>query len=244
MKKKRLLPLLALLTAGSMLILSGCSTDLTTINEEELSLEEEMEAQNLAEGMVMLHTVWTDVNGDDLAGVNVDFYNGDSNVYSGITEENGSLATFILPCNTELICSVTDSAGNTLAQAEIVIKLSDDFDGLSIYPPADTDDEDSIATCVLEIPSEKTNLRAAMFLTDSGIVSIANVTPYVEPETLPEEALEAEEADVAAEEAEDIEVEAEDIVEEENSDEDYSDEDYGGEENQEEEYYEDEDAGE
>ncbi len=213
MIRKKLLPLLALLTAGCVLFLSGCSVDVTTINEEEISIEAEIETQNLADGMIMLHTVWYDPDGAKLSSVDIAFYDGDTLVYSGTTNEEGVLPTCALPCNTEIFCSVSDMSGDSLAETIIIIKLSDDYSELSIYPTVGVETEETTPQCVIEAPTDRTNVRAAIFLTDEGAVNFASLTPYVEPEAEIEEPVVAEEEEaVEAEEAAEV---AEEVVAEE-----------------------------
>ncbi len=196
MKKKRPLALIAMLAAGSMLLLSGCNVDVTTINEEEISLEAELENSILAEGMIMLHTVWYYPSGNKLANADISFYDGDMLVYSGTTNDEGSLPTCALPCNTEIYCSIIDNSGGMDAEAEIVIKLSDNYSELSVYPTKDAASEDGLAQSVIEAPTTKTNIRAAIFLTETGGLSFANLTPYVEPEAEPEDPASASETTV------------------------------------------------
>ncbi len=212
MRKKRALPLLALLTAGSMLFLSGCNVDVTTINEEEVSIEVEMEEQNLAEGMIMMHTIWYDQIGEKLTSADVAFYEEDTLLFSGTTNEEGSLATCALPCNTEIYCSVSDPTGDLLSESTLIIKLSDDYGSLSVYPVKEAESLEELPQSVIEVPTDKTNLRAAIFLTENSGISFANLTPYVEPQAEPEEPVASEEEEEAAETAE--ELEAEEIVEE------------------------------
>ncbi len=218
--KKKLFPAAAMLAAGCMLCLSGCSVDVTTINEEEVSIEAEMEEQNLAEGMIMMHMVWYTETGGKLSQADIAFYDEDTLLYSGETSDDGNLATCALPCNTTIYCSVTDKGGDLLAESEIIIKLSDEYTELSLYPTNYFESEEDLPQCVIEAPTDKTNVRAAIFITDDGALSFAGLTPYVEPEATPEEpaASEESEEETAAEEAAEAE-EAEETAEAEEAEE-------------------------
>ncbi len=223
MKRKKLVPLFAMLTAGCILFLSGCSVDVTNINEEEVPLSVEMEAQNLSEGSISMHSIWYDTAGNKLSSAEIAFYDNNEEVFSGTTDENGYLETCILPCNTVLYCTISDSAGTVNAECDILIKLSEDYTNLTIYPTEPTEEEEEIAECVIEIPIDKTDIRASAFITESGAISFSSLTPYVEEEAAAEEA-EAEEAEaeeVVAEEAEAEEAEdtAEEVIEEETAEE-------------------------
>ncbi len=237
MKAKITLPLLAMLAAGSMLCLSGCNADVTTINEEEVPVEEAVEEENLAEGTVLFHSVWYDAEGNKLPDVNVAFYEDETLSFSGTTDENGDMEAFTLPCNTTLFCSVTDEAGNPIAESDVVIKLSDNYESIAIYPTRDVESEEETPTLTIEIPTGNVNLRAGFYVTQSGTVSLANLTPYVEPET--EEAV-AEETEEAAEEQteeateEAAEEQTEEAAEEQNNEEQNNEEQNNEEQNNEE----------
>ncbi len=198
MKTKRVLPLLAMLTAGSMLCLSGCDLDVTTVNEEEVSIEEEIEEEDLTEGTVLFHSVWYDEEGNTLPDVEVAFFEDEELAFSGTTDEDGVLEDFSLPCNTTLVCSVTDEEGNPIAESDVVIKLSDNYESLTIYPTRDAETELETPTLTLEVPTDTVNLRAGFYVTQSETVSLASVSPYEEEEET-EEAAE-EETEEAAEE--------------------------------------------
>ncbi len=231
MKTKKILPLLAMLAAGSMLCLSGCNVDATNINEEEVPIEEAVEEEDLAEGMVLLHSIWYDADGNKLPDVDVAFYDGETLAFSGTTDENGGLEAFSLPCNTTLFCSVTDEAGNPIAESDVVIKLSDNYESIVIYPTRDVETEEETPTLTMEIPTDEVNLRAGFYITQSDTVSLANLTPYVEEET--EEAAE-EETEEAAEEQNDEEKNEEQDNEEQNNEEQNDEEQNNEEQNNEE----------
>ncbi len=212
--KKKMFSAVAMLAAGCMLCMSGCSVDVTTINEEEIPLEIELEDQNLAEGMIMMHMVWYDETGDKLSQASIAFYDEDTLIYSGETTDDGNLPTCALPCNTTIYCSVTDMNGDPLAESEIIIKLSDNYTELSLYPTSYSETGEGLPQCVIEVPTDKTNVRAAIFLTDDGSLSFSGLTPYVEPEATPEEPTASEEAAEEAEAEEAVEAEEAAEVEE------------------------------
>ncbi len=180
MRKNFLITTLAALTAGSMILLGGCSdVDITSINAEDTTLSAEIEASNLSDGEVTLHCIMYDSNGNQLPMVNVAFSSDEGALFTDTTGDDGSMGTVTLPCNTMLSCVVRNSEGTVLGQSDIVFKLSGDYSALTIYPPEEPDDPDSYTEqCVLEIPIDKTNLRAAIFITDDGYLNFANLTPY------------------------------------------------------------------
>ncbi len=204
MKKRTLVTILSLVLAGSLFCFSACDADIdidiTTINEEETTLEDEMAEHNLITAMLVLHGVLYDANGNSLPNVTVTFYDDDAVVYSGTTDADGLLATCSLPSNTELTCTVADSAGTLLGEANFIIKISDEYTNLIIYPADDEDAGFGLAECTVEIPVSKTEVRGALFVTNGGSVSFSSLTPYEEPEvyeepTGEEETMETEETE-------------------------------------------------
>ncbi|MCC8151172.1 MAG: hypothetical protein LIO96_06885 [Lachnospiraceae bacterium] len=173
MKKKLLLSLLAAVTAGSVLFCSGCSVDLTSINEEDATLSAEIETDNLTDGTLQIHSIWYQNGGEKLTSAAITFSSGDGEIYSGVTDDSGQLDACTLPGNTILTCEVADSTGAVIASSEIIFKISSDYSALTIYTPTEEDNE-----CILEIPTDKTDIRAAIFLTESGQLSFANLTPW------------------------------------------------------------------
>ncbi len=173
MKKKTLLSLLAALTAGSILLCSGCGVDLTSINEEDTTLSTEMETENLSDGTLQVHSIWYENDGDKLISATVTLSDEEGEIYSAATDDSGQLDTCILPGNTVLSCEITDSTGAVLASSEIIFKISSDYSELTIYTPAEDDNQ-----CILEIPADKTDIRAAIFLTEDGQLSFVNLTPW------------------------------------------------------------------
>jgi len=192
MKKKALLSLLAVLTAGSVLLCSGCTVDLTSINEEDTTLSAEIETDNLSDGTLQVHSIWYQNGGDKLTSATITFSDENGEVYSGVTDDSGQLDTCTLPGNTILTCEITDSTGEVIASSEVIFKISSDYSALTIYTPSEEDNE-----CIMEIPTDKTDLRAAIFLTEDGRLSFANLTPWsdsYEEETASEESSEEEDA--------------------------------------------------
>ncbi|MCD8232657.1 MAG: hypothetical protein LUD14_12795 [Clostridiales bacterium] len=176
MKKKAMLSLLSVLTAGSVLLFSGCGTvDLTTINEEETTLSAEIETEDLSDGTLQVHSVWYDAEQNALASATVTFSDESGEIISAATDDSGSLESSVLPGNTVLTCEITDSTGEVIASSEIVFKISSDYTDLTIYTASG---EEETSQCVLEIPADQTDLRAAIFLTEDGQISFANLTPW------------------------------------------------------------------
>ncbi len=194
MKKRTLITFLSLALAGCLFCFSACDTDIdidiTTINEEETTLEDEMEEHNLIMAVLTLHGILYDANGNFLSNETVTFYDDDAVVFSGTTDADGILETCSLPSNTELYCTVTDSSGTLLGESNLIIKISDEYTNLIIYPADDEDAGLGLAECTVEIPVSKTEVRGALFVTNGGAVSFSSLTPYEETEVYEEESTE------------------------------------------------------
>ncbi|MCD8151389.1 MAG: hypothetical protein LUE92_17975 [Clostridiales bacterium] len=172
MKKKLLFSLLAALAVGSIFLCS-CTVDLTSINEGDTTLSAEIESDNLSDGTLQVHSVWYQNGGDMLTSATITFSDENGEVYSGVTDDSGKLDVCTLPGNTILTCEITDSTGGVIASSEVIFKISSDYTALTIYTPSEEDYE-----CILEIPADKTDIRAAIFLTEDGQLSFANLTPW------------------------------------------------------------------
>ncbi|MCD8365306.1 MAG: hypothetical protein LUC83_05765 [Clostridiales bacterium] len=173
MKKNAFLSLLAALATGSVLLFSGCSVDLTSINEEDTTLSAEMETANLSDGTLQVHSVWYESSGDLLASATVTFSDENGEICSAATDESGRLDACTLPGNTVITCEVADSSGAVIASSEMVFKISDEYSSLTIYTLTEENSQ-----CVLEIPADEPDIRAAIFLTEDGLLSFANLTPW------------------------------------------------------------------
>jgi len=177
MKKKYLTTLFAALTAGSVLLLSGCSVDLTTINTGDTDISAELETENLSDGTIRVHSVWYSADGSKLSAASVTLSSEDGELFSGTTDDSGNLEECTLPGNTTITCEITDSSGEVIVEAEIIFKLSSDYTDLTIYT---SDSEAEENPCILEIPTDKTDIRAAVFVTEDSHLSFANLTPSTE----------------------------------------------------------------
>ncbi|MCD8299666.1 MAG: hypothetical protein LUC41_00580 [Clostridiales bacterium] len=198
MRNKILIPLLAAVLAGNSLLFTGCAgsdVDITNINAEETTLSAEIESDALTDGNVTLHFVVYDYNGNTQAGVNVSISDESTQLFTGTTDDDGSLGSMSLPCNTLLTCSIRSITGSALGTSEMIFKLSGDYSSLTIYPPAASSDNDGIMQCVLEIPTDSTNLRAAIFATEDEYLSFANVTPWSDSLTTDAYATQATDSD-------------------------------------------------
>ncbi|MCC8082384.1 MAG: hypothetical protein LIO80_10350 [Lachnospiraceae bacterium] len=189
MKKKKLLTLFAALTAGSVLLLGGCGVDLTAINTADTDISAELETENLTDGTILVHSVWYSSDESCLSGAVITLSSDDGELFSGTTDDSGCLEECTLPGNTTITCEITDSTGEVLAEAEIVFKLSSDYSDLTIYT---SDSEAESSQCILEIPTEKTDIRAAIFVTEDGGLIFANLTPYTESGDETDEAADSE----------------------------------------------------
>lgn len=95
----------------------------------ELSAEQEI----LTDGNVQLHTRWYNADGSRLVGATVTVYDGNDQLFQGTTDENGNLEACTLPGNKELRCVITDSSENELAKSDILYKISDNYQAITVY---------------------------------------------------------------------------------------------------------------
>lgn len=175
MKTKKVITLLTAIAVSS-LFLNGCSTDLTSINADETTVSAEMETENLSDGNVRMHSVWYNADGSALSGATVTFTADKEDIFTGTTDENGNLEVCSLTGNTAITCTITDNSGETIAESEIILKISSDYTALTIYPVHSSDKSER----VVEIPTDKTEIRAAVFVTEDQEISFANISPYSE----------------------------------------------------------------
>lgn len=136
----------------------------------ELSAEQEI----LTDGNVQLHTRWYNADGSRLAGATVTVYDGNDQLFQGTTDENGNLEACTLPGNKELRCVITDSSENELAKSDILYKISDNYQAITVYTTHGEADTQKV-----EIPTSKTVLSAAIYLTENKTLSHANITEYI-----------------------------------------------------------------
>ena len=174
MKKKIIITLLASVTAGSFLLLSGCGSDQP--NSSNTGLSAETESENLTDGTAQMHSVWYNEDNSVLSSATITILDGREELFSGTTDESGNLTPCSLPGNTSLTCEITDSTGAALAEGDIMFRISEDYSSLTIYPIHDGSNDEH----VLEIPADKTDFRAAVFVTEDGTLSFANLSPYTE----------------------------------------------------------------
>ena len=175
MKKKTYMALIAALTISGAFLLNGCSFDLPNESPQmstgaELSAEKE----TLTEGDLQLYTRWYGTDGQKLAGATVTIYNGNEQLFQGTTDENGNLEMCTIPGNTELRCTVSDASGNEIAKSDILYKLSDSYQEITVYTTHGESDTQKV-----EVPSSKTALSAAIYITDNKTLSHANITEYI-----------------------------------------------------------------
>ena len=174
MKKKTYATLIAALTISGAFLLNGCSFDLPNQSTQasagaELSAEKE----TLTDGQLQLYTRWYGTDGQKLAGATVTLYDGNEQLFEGTTDENGNLEMCTIPGNTELSCTVTDASGDEIAKSDILYKISDSYDNVTIYTT-----HGESGTQKVEVPSNKTTLSAAIYVTDNKTLSHANITEY------------------------------------------------------------------
>ena len=175
MKKKTYAALIAALTISGAFLLNGCSFDLPNQSTPmstgaELSAEKE----TLTDGELQLYTRWYGTDGQKLAGATIAIYDGNEQLFEGTTDENGNLEMCTIPGNTELRCTVTDASGDEIAKSDILYKISDSYDNITVYTT-----HGESGTQKVEVPSSKTALSAAIYVTDNKTLSHANITEYI-----------------------------------------------------------------
>lgn len=175
MKKKKYIALIAALTLSSAFVLNGCSLALPG-EETKISTGAELSAEQeiLTDGNVQLHTRWYNADGSRLVGATVTVYDGNDQLFQGTTDENGNLEACTLPGNKELRCVITDSSENELAKSDILYKISDNYQAITVYTTHGEADTQKV-----EIPTSKTVLSAAIYLTENKTLSHANITEYI-----------------------------------------------------------------
>ena len=171
MKKKKYIALIAALTLSSAFVLNGCSLALPG-EETKISTGAELSAEQeiLTDGNVQLHTRWYNADGSRLVGATVTVYDGNDQLFQGTTDENGNLEACTLPGNKELRCVITDSSENELAKSDILYKISDNYQAITVYTTHGEADTQKV-----EIPTSKTVLSAAIYLTENKTLSHANI---------------------------------------------------------------------
>ncbi len=178
MKKKKYAALIAALTISSAFLLNGCSFELPNQSPQlstgaELSVEKE----TLTDGDLQLYTRWYGSDGQKLAGATITIYDGNEELFEGTTDENGNLEMCTIPGNTELRCTVTDASGDEIAKSDVLYKISDSYDSITVYTTHGESDTQKV-----EVPSSKTTLSAAIYITDNKTLSHANITEYIASE--------------------------------------------------------------
>lgn len=173
MRKRKFFILFAALTAGSLL-LNGCS--LTDIPKEDTTLSAEMENENLADGTIQMHSSWYDTEGNALVSATITISEGKDEIFSGTTDENGNLELCSLPGNSTMKCTITDSTGETIGSSDFIFKISSDYTAITIYPVRNEDNSE----CIVEVPNDRTEIRAGIFLTKDQTISFANISRYAE----------------------------------------------------------------
>lgn len=175
MKKKTYAALIAALTISSAFLLNGCSFQLPN-EAPQMSTGAELSAEKetLTDGDLQLYTRWYGTDGQKLAGATVAVYDGNEKLFEGTTDENGNLEACTIPGNTELRCVITDASGDEIAKSDILYKLSDSYDSVTVYTT-----HGESGTQKVEVPSSKTALSAAIYITDNKTLSHANITEYI-----------------------------------------------------------------
>ena len=95
MKKKALITLLAALTAGSFLLLSGCGTD----QPDGDALSAEAETTHFTDGTIEMHSVWYNADDSALSSAAITILDRRDEVFTGTTDEENGTYIFFEPDN-------------------------------------------------------------------------------------------------------------------------------------------------
>lgn len=174
MRKKKYIMLIAALTVSCSCLFTGCSLGfLPSASSDGVDIS--AEGERVVDGQITLHSRWYDSDSTRLAGITVSFYDGRELIAEETTDENGNLNAVTLPGNTEITCTVTDSDGKTLAETNVIYHILEGFSGMTVYTIGEASNLQE-----LSIAADQTELSAAIFVTDDGLISYANVCAYTE----------------------------------------------------------------
>lgn len=200
MNKKRLSALFLGCALSAVMIFSGCGSILDEVNlmrhsedtiEEDLNLGEPVSSED---STIRLTSHWYNEAGEKLAGATVTITSDGSELFTGVTDENGLLATCTFPANTKILYTVTDASGAALGSSEAAYIVSEDYTVISMFTK---NGESGIQK--IQIPSGKTDIVAAMFIDSNKKISHSNIT--INRNTSAEQAETVSAEDAAAAEA-------------------------------------------
>lgn len=180
MKHKKSFVLLSVCTACIALAISGCGSSgnsgSSTSSSAALSAESENTAASTEENgpnaskTITVTSRWYNANQEKLTGASVKVTNSDGeSVFTGKTGTDGSLDAFTVPTGTDLTFTITDADGKQLAESKIRYVSSSEYTQILINPVKS-------GRQTIHLPSDDTNVTAAMFIDNSQCVESTSVT--------------------------------------------------------------------
>lgn len=202
MKKRKISALLLGSVLCVSLLLSGCGSILDEISflnhseDTQTTAPEGDEPETTEDTTIRLTSRWYNEAGQKLAGATVTLTADGTEVFTGVTDENGILAACTFPSNTEITYTVKDASGATLGSSNAKYIVSEEFTVISMF----TTGADSSSQRI-QIPSGKTDIVAAMYINSDKKIGHSNITINRDASAEQAETVTAEEAAPAAEEA-------------------------------------------
>ncbi len=205
MKKRKISALLLGSVLCVSLLLSGCGSILDEISflnhseDTQATAPEGDEPETTEDTTIRLTSRWYNEAGQKLAGATVTLTADGTEVFTGVTDENGILAACTFPSNTEITYTVKDASGATLGSSNAEYIVSEEFTVISMF----TTGADSSSQRI-QIPSGKTDIVAAMYINSDKKIGHSNITINRDASAEQAETVTAEEApaeEAAAEEA-------------------------------------------
>lgn len=202
MKKRKISALLLGSVLCVSLLLSGCGSILDEISflnhseDTQTTAPEGDEPETTEDTTIRLTSRWYNEAGQKLAGATVTLTADGTEVFTGVTDENGILAACTFPSNTEITYTVKDASGATLGSSNAEYIVSEEFTVISMF----TTGADSSSQRI-QIPSGKTDIVAAMYINSDKKIGHSNITVNRDASAEQAETVTAEEAAPAAEEA-------------------------------------------
>lgn len=202
MKKRKISALLLGSVLCVSLLLSGCGSILDEISflnhseDTQTTAPEGDEPETTEDTTIRLTSRWYNEAGQKLSGATVTLIADGTEVFTGVTDENGILAACTFPSNTEITYTVKDASGATLGSSNAEYIVSEEFTVISMF----TTGADSSSQRI-QIPSGKTDIVAAMYINSDKKIGHSNITINRDASAEQAETVTAEEAAPAAEEA-------------------------------------------
>ena len=202
MKKRKISALLLGSVLCVSLLLSGCGSILDEISflnhseDTQTTAPEGDDPETTEDTTIRLTSRWYNEAGQKLAGATVTLTADGTEVFTGVTDENGILAACTFPSNTEITYTVKDASGATLGSSNAEYIVSEEFTVISMF----TTGADSSSQRI-QIPSGKTDIVAAMYINSDKKIGHSNITVNRDASAEQAETVTAEEAAPAAEEA-------------------------------------------